>query len=161
MKDGLTKREKEFCRYFATLRNSREAAANAGYGVLSKLAGERLLTKKAVTDEIERITKQQENLTLAKAGFKRLAFGSIADAIRLIDGERDNLDSLDLFTVSDIKIVKGGGMEIKFFDRQKALESLAAIEEMSSQEGSLPLYRALESSARAISQECGDENDES
>ena len=161
MRNALTKRELEFCRHFVSLQNAREAAANAGYGVLSRLAGEKLLSKKMITDEIAKLSKQQSDLSVAKAGFKRLAFGSVADAVRLIDGERENLDSLDLFMVSDIKIAKGGGVEIKFFDRQKALESLAAIEEMSSNDGSLPIYRALESSAKAITQASEAQSDES
>ena len=109
--------------------------------------------KKEVKDEIARLNKLNEDLSCAKQGFRRLAFGSVADAIRLIDGERDNLDSMDLFMVSDIKLVKGGGMEVKFYDRQKALESLASLEQMTSADGSLPIYRALENSARAIALE--------
>ena len=34
----------------------------------------------------------------------------------------------DLFNVSEIKRVKGGGVEIKFFDRQKALEKLEELD---------------------------------
>ncbi|MBR0540889.1 MAG: terminase small subunit [Clostridia bacterium] len=153
MKNSLTKKEKEFCRFYVTLQNSREAASNAGYGMLSRLAGEKLMMKKEVKDEIARLNKLNEDLSCAKQGFRRLAFGSVADAIRLIDGERDNLDSMDLFMVSDIKLVKGGGMEVKFYDRQKALESLASLEQMTSADGSLPIYRALENSARAIALE--------
>ncbi len=153
MKNSLTKKEKEFCRFYVTLQNSREAASNAGYGMLSRLAGEKLMMKKEVKDEIARLNKLNEDLSCAKQGFRRLAFGSVADAIRLIDGERDNLDSMDLFMVSDIKLVKGGGMEVKFYDRQKALESLASLEQMTSADGSLPIYRALENSARVIALE--------
>lgn len=153
MKNSLTKKEKEFCRFYVTLQNSREAASNAGYGMLSRLAGEKLMMKKEVKDEIARLNKLNEDLSCAKQGFRRLAFGSVADAIRLIDGERDNLDSMDLFMVSDIKLVKGGGMEVKFYDRQKALESLASLEQMTSADGSLPIYRALENSAKAIALE--------
>ncbi|CDD52605.1 terminase small subunit [Ruminococcus sp. CAG:379] len=36
----------------------------------------------------------------------------------------EQLSRLDLFNVSEIKKVKGGGLEIKFFDRQKALERM-------------------------------------
>lgn len=153
MKNSLTKKEKDFCRFYVTLQNSREAASNAGYGMLSRLAGEKLMMKKEVKDEIARLNKLNEDLSCAKQGFRRLAFGSVADAIRLIDGERDNLDSMDLFMVSDIKLVKGGGMEVKFYDRQKALESLASLEQMTSADGSLPIYRALENSAKVIALE--------
>ena len=43
-------------------------------------------------------------------------------------------------------------MEIKFFDRLKALEALAALEAVGSGESSLPFYKALESSAKLISE---------
>jgi len=36
----------------------------------------------------------------------------------------EEIEKLDLFNVSDIKRPKGGGLEIKFFDRLKALERL-------------------------------------
>ena len=34
------------------------------------------------------------------------------------------ISKLDLFNVSEIKRVKGGGVEVKLFDRLKALEKL-------------------------------------
>jgi hypothetical protein len=37
------------------------------------------------------------------------------------------MESLELFNVSEIKKPKGGGIEIKFFDRLKALEHLEAL----------------------------------
>ncbi len=61
----------------------------------------------------------------------RLAFGSVADAIKLMLCEEsmsaEEIEKLDLFNVSDIKKPKGGGLEIKFFDRIKALEHLEKI----------------------------------
>ena len=38
--------------------------------------------------------------------------------------EDSEIDRLNLFNVSEIKRVKGGGLELKFFDRQKALEKM-------------------------------------
>ena len=61
-------------------------------------------------------------------GLERLAFGSSADAVKLVLSENvpdeDELGRLNLFNVSEIKKVKGGGVEVKFSDRQKALEKL-------------------------------------
>ena len=37
------------------------------------------------------------------------------------------LSAADLYNVSEIKRVKGGGVEIKFYDRQRALERLAEL----------------------------------
>lgn len=151
MEEKLSKKEQDFCRYYVHLRSPREAAALAGWLLLPERCGEKLLEKKKIRDEISRLEAQQDGFRLAKAGFRRLAFGSVADAIRLLDGERDNIDGLDLFMVSDIKIPKGGGMEIKFFDRQKALESLASMENLADNGSSLPFYNALEKSASLVS----------
>lgn len=83
-------------------------------------------------------------------GFRQLAFGNVRDAAALLfANEEEILEKLpgyDLFNISEIKKPKGGGMEIKFFDRIKALEKLW---EFSQTESSEPLsfYRALEESA--------------
>lgn len=63
---------------------------------------------------------------MAAAGYQRLAFGSICDAISLLyksDPSKEDLEGMDLFLVSEIKRPKDGSMEIKFFDRLKALEN--------------------------------------
>lgn len=57
------------------------------------------------------------------------------------------LRKLDLFNVSEIRRPRGGGIEIKFFDRIKALQCL---EQISGTNTASPLYRALEESARAL-----------
>ncbi len=61
-------------------------------------------------------------------GLRRLAFGEIKDAVSLLFDTEENvlmkLPELDLYNVSEIKKAKGGGMEIKFFDRLKAIEKL-------------------------------------
>lgn len=152
MKNSLTKKEKEFCRNYARLQNSREAAYLAGYTALPAVRGERLLARQEIRNEIKQQLRLSSDLGCAAAGLRRLAFGSVADAVRLIHGETDNPDSLDLFMVSDIKLPKGGGMEIKFYDRLKALESLAVMESSSADTGATEFYRALEGSARALSE---------
>ena len=61
-------------------------------------------------------------------GLRRLAFGEIHDAVLLLFADEseilEKLGELDLFNISEIKRPKGGGMEIKFFDRIRALEKL-------------------------------------
>lgn len=90
-----------------------------------------------------------------RQGLEELAFGNICDAVSLLylsDEEAlERLPKLKLFNVSEIKRPKGGGMEIKFFDRIKACEKLRA--ETSEDNGSnLSFYQALEKGARAIEQ---------
>lgn len=65
-------------------------------------------------------------------GYEKLAFGNIKDAVKLLfadDISPRSLARLDLFNVSEIKRPKGGGMEIKFFDRIKALQCLESLSE--------------------------------
>ena len=61
-------------------------------------------------------------------GLEQLAFGKVNDAVRLAFCEEvpsvQVLGKMNLFNVSSIKRVKGGGVEVQFFDRQKALERL-------------------------------------
>ena len=83
-------------------------------------------------------------------GLTELAFGQITDAVSLLFEDEDvilqKLPNLKLFNISEIKRPKGGGMEIKFFDRIKALEKLR---ELTTDKGSndLSFYEALEKSA--------------
>lgn len=91
-------------------------------------------------------------------GLGRLAFGDIQDAITLLFESEENLLSilpnLDLFNISEIKRQKGGGMEIKFFDRLKALEKLRDMIDLEEKGGSTSFYDALEKSAMHLKKEC-------
>lgn len=81
-------------------------------------------------------------------GYERLAFGGIADAVRLLFTEEPDLAALgkmDLYNIAEIKRPKGGGMEIKFFDRIKALQCLEALNVEGGEQ--LPLYRTLQECA--------------
>ena len=69
------------------------------------------------------------------------------------DITEEKIEKLDLFYVSEIKKQKGGGLEIKFFDRLKALDKLSALSEKESEENGNSLYYAIEKSALALSEE--------
>ncbi len=58
----------------------------------------------------------------------------------------EKLPTLDLFNISEIKRVKGGGMEIKFFDRLKALEKLGQVISTTDKSQTQSFYDALEKS---------------
>ena len=83
-------------------------------------------------------------------GLLQLAFGDVSDAVRLLymsdDEALESLKKLNLFNVSEIKRPKGGGMEIKFFDRIKACEKLREHTAEKATEG-YSFYEALERSA--------------
>ena len=147
----LSAKEKLFCVYYAESRNGREAAARAGFAMPQR-AAVRLLEMDTVVAEIADIEKTRTtDLSEVCAGYRRLAFGSYADALKLLfcDAETvaGELERLDMFSVSEIK-KKDSAIEIKFFDRLKALEHLEAAGRPSvTTDSALPFYEALERSA--------------
>ncbi len=148
----LTKKEKEFCSWYVRLRNPREAALRSGFTILPEHRALSLLGKKNIREKIAELEKESlADSNLVSAGLQRLAFGSVSDAIKLILSVNENkspdVDSLDLFNVSEIKITNGKGMEIKFFDRLKALERLSDLSRDDGNEGMLSFYEAIEKSA--------------
>jgi hypothetical protein len=151
----LSEKEKLFCSHYAATGSAREAAARAGYVLLPEKQGLRLLENAKIHREIERLQKrrtQQDYKGRALCGYERLAFGGVADDVKLLltaVPELGDVENMDLFCVSEIKRVKGGGMEIKFFDRLKALELLETLGSTDDSEQS-PLYRALEQGVRSL-----------
>ena len=148
----LTKKETDFCRMYVRLRNPREAAVRAGFTTLPECRAVSLLSKKNIRKKIQEFEKEVlADEALISAGLQRLAFGSVSDAVKLILSADKNtspdIDSLDLFNVSEIKFTSGKGMEIKFFDRLKALERLSLISQNGNDLGALSFYEALERSA--------------
>ena len=90
-------------------------------------------------------------------GYERLAFGSTSDAFKMltaVDMSAIDPEQLDLFNVSEIKKPKDGALEIKFFDRLKALEYLSYIPDDEKSSGSF--YEALNRCADSL--ERGGEN---
>lgn len=93
-----------------------------------------------------------------REGLERLAFGCVNDAMRLLfceDPDLRTLRKLDLFPVAEVKRPRGGGMEIKFVDRMQALQCLREFcgEDEEERCRLLPLYQALEQSARQAAQQ--------
>ena len=82
------------------------------------------------------------------SGLKRLAFGNCNDAVYLAFAEElpppDVIRRLDLFGVSEIKRVKGGGVEVKLADRLKAMEKLHELQStLNEKDTAESLIRAL------------------
>lgn len=139
-----------FCCYYAKLGNVREAAVKAGFPPETALCdGLKILGSRKNRALIEKLMSDTPSAAgLVKAGLERLAFGSSNDAAFLAFSEEipcpEKIAGLDLFGVSEIKRVKGGGVEIKLFDRQKALERLYEYDsQKDSSENASNLIRAL------------------
>lgn len=148
----LSKKEVDFCRLYVRLRNPREAAKRSGYDILPEYRAISLLSKKEIKNKIAELEKESTaDECLVSAGLQRLAFGSCTDAVKLIlSANQDippDIESLDLFNVSEIKFTCGKGMEIKFFDRLKALERLLELSKSGNDTGAIAFYEALERSA--------------
>ncbi len=149
----LTGREKDFCSCFLSTGSAEKAARKAGYSRNSEQAGEKLLDRQDIIAEIARIARQREKLlaNMASAGYTHLAFGSISDAISLLYMDKptkSELENMDLFLVSEIKHPKDGAMEIKFFDRLKALEKLEG--RGTEDDGVKSLFDAISNSAKTV-----------
>lgn len=155
MDNKLKAKEKLFCLYYCSCRNPRSAAALAGYGIFAQRTAAKLLSRKDIRAEIERLDGEKavsEGEVIS--GYRMLAFGGITDALKLLysDGmpQQSDLEAMELLNISEIKMPKSGGIEIKFFDRLKALEKLEEISHSSSGDSALPFYDALERSAAAV-----------
>lgn len=143
---SMTAREKRFCELYSAGGDAPAAAAGAGYGEPEK-AGASLLSRDEINAEISSLYEKRLKNAKQKAfaGYERIAFGSVNDAVKLLfedEGFRTDSEGYDLFNVAEIKRPKEGALEIKFFDRLKALEKL---EQYGHEEGggSSDFYRAL------------------
>ena len=147
-------KEELFCRMFVACRNTKEAAIKAGFTSHPEITGLLLMAKKNIRKTIERLENETKiSSDEVRAGLRRIAFASSADAVRLLltdDTSAIDIDSLDLFNVSEIKRAKGGGIEVKVFDRIKALEKLGEISGNRKSEEPSSFYAALENGASAL-----------
>ncbi len=108
-----------------------------------------LILSENIREEIKKIYEvKKQNLAIkAEIGYERLAFGEISDPIKLMfvkNYDENQIKNMNLFNISEIKRLKDGTIEIKFFDRMKALEKLHQIEINRSENEVLPFYSALE-----------------
>ena len=147
-------KEKEFCELFCQTANPREAAFRAGYKLFPEKKALALLESEEIQSRIRQIREKRfSEKDDFKAGLRRIAFGSIADAVKLMffdAPDEQKIEELDLFNIAEIKRPKGGGLEIKFFDRLKALEKLSQLEEGSEDASFSPFYEALKKGAEAL-----------
>ena len=150
---NLNSKEKLFCTYYSISRNGKEAAIKSGYRFPERSAA-RLLSKQEVKGEIERLDKQRKaNEQDITCGYFRLAFGCVSDAINLLFTDEvttEQINTMDLFNISEIKKIKNGELEIKFFDRLKALEKLTELSAGTSYGSASSLYAAIEKGASAL-----------
>lgn len=157
----LSEKEKLFCTYYSVKQNAFEAAVKAGYKTAPEKTAVRLLRKESVNAYIAALTmKNKSTRSEVSAGLRRLAFGCVNDAVKLALNENFDpgmLEGLDLFSVSEIKVNRGKGVEIKFFDRIKALEKLSSLIGQGDGESENDFFKAIENGASALQRVNSDE----
>ncbi len=153
----LSEKEKLFCAYYTEGADARGCAARAGFAVMPQRSAAKLLAREEIRAEISRLEKEKRSAACVERGLMRLAFGSVADAMKLMLCEEtmsaEEIEKLDLFNVSDIKRPKGGGLEIKFFDRLKALERLEKLSGAQEENSPSSFVQALAEGAKMLSGE--------
>lgn len=154
LKKKLTHRENLFCNNYVNSGDVKKSATLAGYKVEPESVGYKLLQRKDINSKIDELYNQKKKNLIYKAcsGYEKLAFGSVSDAIKLIYSDTlslDNVCKMDLFNVAEIKKPRDGMLEIKFFDRFKALEKLQQLEFLSDNQN-LSFYDAIENSIKSL-----------
>lgn len=134
--------ESAFCIAFLRTMDPERAAMESGCR-----DGFSMLRRKTVRERLERMREVTVGQLRREDVLRRLAelaFGRVNDGARLAlrPGEIDP-EGLDLSAVSELKVTDKG-VEIKFVDRVRALETLWNLLEGSGDGGAEELYRALE-----------------
>ena len=138
-----------FCRAYLRTMDPDRAADDAGYQ-----DGFAQLATEGVQSRLEKMREAAAGQLRREDALRRLAqlaFGQANDGVRLaLLGKEARPEEMDLSAVSEIRVTDKGGVEIKFVDRVKALETLCGLLETGSGgQGAEELYRVLEAAARS------------
>ena len=123
--DSKPDRRRRFCCWYAVTGDPEGSALKAGFSREEALP-EALacLRSRSCIRLISQLRSSLSGTGSILAGLRRLAFGSSTDAVKLAFSDElpppDIIGSLDLFNVSEIKRVKGGGVEIKLRSEDKS-----------------------------------------
>lgn len=159
----LKHRESEFCRLTAVLGDPAEAARRAGYKEPAQ-AWPELITRRDIADEIHRVTVEVSKVfrDTMICGIYRLMSCDNGDAVKLLyhDEISDReIDELNLSGVAEIKRTDKG-VELKLFDRLRALDKLRELNDtVSGSQSAGGLLEAMRLSAQALSGSGGADGD--
>ena len=131
-KEGLSRREERFCRLYANYRDPERAGTEAGLPperCRRLLEDARALRKIEEQMEIRRRQAAQQSLAQGLEGLRFSPETDCGGLRRLGQPAREgNAEArFPLANVSEVKLSKDGGVEVKFFDRAKLLEALCAM----------------------------------
>lgn len=149
----MSEREKAFCEYFALCGDAARAAELAGCEN-PRTDGAGLLCREDIRKKINSLCETMIKGVQARAclAYERLALTGAADAVKLLYRENISdreLEQLNLSGIAEIKKPKEGAMEIKFFDRLKALEKLIELDKLGTKaQGSI--FDAIRNGVKAL-----------
>lgn len=115
-------------------------------------SGIKLFSEEKIRQRIENLSGPKVKLREVEAGLRRLAFGDLSDVIKLITAESTadlEPEKMDLLLISELKYSKNG-VEVKLFDRMKAMLKLAELAELTAESGEEGFFKALERSAAGL-----------
>lgn len=146
----MTKQEKMFCEIFAATLDKERAAKAAGFVESPEIFAQRLFSKAAVRKRCKRLIKSSLECQSAVAGLSKLVFGNASSAVEAFFEEGvPSLKNADLFCISEIKRSSTGAVEIKFFDKIRALQTLAELCPTESENKMQGFYEAIIKGATA------------
>ena len=136
MSATLTSKQRQFVQEYLLDYSASAAARRAGYSKhTARVIGFENLTKPAIAAEISRVVEEKKrfaDITRERVleEMRRLAFAQTTDMVELKGGWVVIKDTASLTTeqksaISQIRQKKDGEIEVKFYDKQKALDSLA------------------------------------
>ena len=145
LKEAETESRRQiFCRTYLQTMDPQRAARTAGCRDGFSTLGIQQVQKRL--DEMRETAAAQICREDILRRLAQLAFGPVNDAVRLaLEGERADLEELDLSAVSEFKVTDKG-VEIRFVDRLRALEALGELLEDKGG-GAQELYQALAEAA--------------
>lgn len=146
MGDICTGREQDlFCRMYLRTMDLQRAAEAAG-----RTDGFSLLKRKGVRRRLETMRQAAAEQILREDAVRRLtelAFGRANDAVKLAAalkaGGEAEIEKLELSSVGELKLTDKG-VEIKFIDRVRALETLCELLGDGGADSASAFFRALE-----------------
>lgn len=130
----MTKKEKLFCRFYATYQLPKEAAIKAGYAEnIAEKKANYLLNRPDVQQDIKKRKNEADKQQLeqwAITALRRMLFSNNDAILLALKSEQlteKQIENLNLFLISELKKFKDGSLEIKFFDKLKAINILLEI----------------------------------
>ena len=125
-----------FAQEYAVDLNATRAAVRAGYAKRgAAVTGSRLIRKPNVEywiAEAQELKARSRNITVERVleEYRRIAFAQTTDMVTLKGGwvqisDTDSLTTEQKSAISQIRQKKDGELEVRFYDKQKALDSLA------------------------------------